>query len=621
MNRPAIPVWLLPCVLLTALLSGYSIAKRHQVEAKNKAVTLAVEYETVEAFAVGQGEPIDKALLNLKAQGVGAVVLGEESIGELVGGGYAQLDGNELSLNQDRVLSSTKAIEAIMDRVKRGLRNRFADAKIVTGKEGAENVIRIEFASPDLIRQTQIGLNPSVAQLVQQSGLEIICRMGNPAGVSDRYVSETLEWAHELKATVFLPQGDQVLGRRDSLKTTEDTLTRLNMYYATPEFSKIGGDANVVGAIPDRVIRLHSAQAAELDKLPYADAVDRYAKAARERNMRILLVRPVSFASDRPLHNFGEFIKDINEAIHKEGGEMGSARPFEDSNVPSVVILLIAVSTIPVAFFVATTLIPNKNAAYVVTALYALVALASITHGGRPFAALAAAIVFPIAAFLVLDGRNGKNILVEFLIVTGISLVGGLAVAGMLNALPYFVKAEEFRGIKLAVFFPIAVVGWYFAARTIDLKKEMKSPVTWAAAFLAIFILVALAFMSTRTGNDNPAGVSDFELKIRNVLDTVLLVRPRTKSFLIGHPLLIVGIGLLLLQRKKNLPKLAPWAALALTGGAIGQTDVVNTLCHIHTPVLLSLERNVIALVPGCIIGLVIWALVQRYAQKGGGEI
>ncbi len=126
--------------------------------------------------------------------------------------------------------------------------------------------------------------------------------------------------------------------------------------------------------------------------------------------------------------------------------------------------------------------------------------------------------------------------------------------------------------------------------------------------------------MSTRTGNDNPAGVSDLELKFRNVLDAVLFVRPRTKSFLIGHPLLFVGIGLLLLQRKKNLPKLGPWAALALTGGAVGQTDIVNTMCHIHTPVLLSLIRNAVALVPGCIIGFAAWIFIRRYAEKGEGE-
>ncbi|MBN9503003.1 MAG: hypothetical protein BGO01_21380 [Armatimonadetes bacterium 55-13] len=620
MNRPAIPIWLLPCIALTALASGYSILKRHQVESKNKAVTIAVEYETVEALAASQGESVDKALLNLKEQGLGALVLGEETVYDLIAEGYANLTGNELTLRQDRVVSSTKAVEALADRVKQGLKTRFNDMKVVTGQEGEESVVRVEFASPSLIRQTAIGLNPSVAQLAQKANLGIICRLSNPTGVTSTYVTESLKWAKSLGASVFLPQGDQVLGRRNSLDATVKALQANGMLYASPEFTKIGGDANVLAEAPEIVVRLHSAQTAELDKLPLADAIDRYAKAARERNMRILLVRPVTNASPNPLNDFAEFIKSINDEIRKEGGDMGVARPFEDSEVPSILKLVIALTVIPTAYFVITSLFGFRTPAYVLTGLFALVCLASFTNSGRPFAALAAAMVFPIASFLILDGRDGKHILPEFLLVCAVSLVGGLAVAGMLNGLPYFVKASEFKGIKVAVFAPIFVVGYYLAARYVDLKAAMRNPITWGAALLSIAVLVALMFMNSRTGNDNPAGVSDLELKFRNILDAVLFVRPRTKSFLIGHPMLIVGIGMLLWQRKKNVVKLAPWTALVLTIGAIGQTDIVNTLCHIHTPVALSLLRNCVALVPGCIIGFLAWGLVRRSLAKGEGE-
>jgi hypothetical protein len=132
-----------------------------------------------------------------------------------------------------------------------------------------------------------------------------------------------------------------------------------------------------------------------------------------------------------------------------------------------------------------------------------------------------------------------------------------------------------------------------------------------------LVILGALMFMSSRTGNDNPAGVSDLELKMRFLLDRILVVRPRTKEFLIGHPLLIVGIGLLAAHRAKPNPKLAILTALALAGGAIGQTDIVNTLCHIHTPILLSLTRIGVGVVAGCIIGLAVWVVAKRWLPAG----
>jgi len=332
--------------------------------------------------------------------------------------------------------------------------------------------------------------------------------------------------------------------------------------------------------------------------------------------MRALLVRPVSMAAADPLHSFAIFIKSINDEIRNDGGDMGPARPFEDSAVPKGMIVLIALSTIPTAFFVAQSLFRNQNTAAILTVMFGLLCVASLTGFGKSLAALAIAILFPIAAFLVLDSRDGKNMVMEFLLVSIISLVGGLAVAGMLNGLPYFVKAQEFRGIKLAVFLPIIVVAWYYAARFTNLREAMKNPITWGAAFLTIFVLGALLFMNSRTGNDNPAGVSDMELKFRSILDALLYVRPRTKSFLIGHPFLIVGIGLLLQYRRHPSAKLAPWCALCLSVGAVGQTDIVNTLCHLHTPVALSLLRNLVGLIPGCIIGLLLWVVVRRFALR-----
>ncbi|HJP83033.1 MAG TPA: DUF5693 family protein, partial [Fimbriimonadaceae bacterium] len=171
MNRPTVPVWLWPCIAATVILSGYSIYLRHQVEARNKAVSIAVEFETVESLAASNSTPVDVALTNLKAQGVGAIVLGEETVGDLLYEGYANISGNEIRLKLDRVVSSEKAIEALSNRVERGLKARFPKAKIVIGQEEGERVIRTEFASPALIRQTAIGINPSIAQLVTQSGL------------------------------------------------------------------------------------------------------------------------------------------------------------------------------------------------------------------------------------------------------------------------------------------------------------------------------------------------------------------------------------------------------------------------------------------------------------------
>ncbi len=60
---------------------------------------------------------------------------------------------------------------------------------------------------------------------------------------------------------------------------------------------------------------------------------------------------------------------------------------------------------------------------------------------------------------------------------------------------------------------------------------------------VGIVALVALALFVARSGNDPGVGVSATELKVRSLLDKYLLVRPRTKEFLLGHPALLLGLA------------------------------------------------------------------------------
>jgi hypothetical protein len=198
----------------------------------------------------------------------------------------------------------------------------------------------------------------------------------------------------------------------------------------------------------------------------------------------------------------------------------------------------------------------------------------------------------------------------------------------MLNGLSYYIQADEFRGVKLSVFLPIVLVGALFFLRLVDWQGTLRGPITWGTAGLGFVLLAGLAFMIARTGNDTGAGASSLELLMRNALDRFLYVRPRTKEFLIGHPLLVIGVGMLsaytVLRAKlgdnpaleTRVKALGGWTTLILMVSAAGQTSIVNTLSHGHIPVLLSLARVGIGLVIGCIIGLVLWAFISRSALK-----
>lgn len=595
MTSRKFPIWIWVVSALTAILSLYSIYKRHEVEASNHSVAIAVEMDNVQSMAASQGITVPAALSVLKRQGLRAVVVSEDSVASLISEGRAAEIKGKLT-----VLDPT------------------VQARVLQGEAIRMNGLDPSQAPVWYVRSVLIGINPDEAKMVTDQGMIVIARCSNVLGATDSYIKSTLGWAHQLGATVFLPEGDQVLGRRDDLKTTVETLKQLNMMYATAEFAKISGDDNVVQMAPEIVVRLHAAQNAELDKMSVDDVVERYSKAARERNMRILLVRPMSLAGGRPVDDFGQLINAIKTKVEEEGGTMGRPQPYHDAGMPRFFPVLIALTVVPVAYWIGLVLIPATWGGPVCGVLMLLLALAGITKTGAQLGSLAASMAFPTAAMLSLDMRRLGNILGAFLSTTALSLVGGLAIAGMLNALPYYVRAETFPGVKVSVFIPLAIVAIYYFFSLTQAKDQIRSPITWFSALLGLVTLGALAFMIARTGNDSPTGVSGTELAFRNILDQILPVRPRTKEFLIGHPALLIGLGLLayIKDNKERMARLGSWTTLALMVGAMGQTSIVNTLCHLHTPVYLSLMRIAEGVVLGSIIGLVLWMIVKRLVDR-----
>jgi hypothetical protein len=227
-----------------------------------------------------------------------------------------------------------------------------------------------------------------------------------------------------------------------------------------------------------------------------------------------------------------------------------------------------------------------------------------------------AAVTFPIGAYTWLIRQEKINVIGSFLALSLISLVGGLAVAGLLNQLPYLVKVAAFPAVKVSHFLPIVVVGVLLAARHYDLRTIARTPVAWGGLILGLIGLLTVAFMLMRTGNESPAGVSGIELRLRNLLDHYLYARPRTKELFVGHPALLIGLILYGLSLATPVKRWLPVALALLTLGAIGQTSIVNTMCHFHTPLDLSLARIATGWVLGGILGWIVWLVVGKLLGK-----
>ena len=630
LNRSTRPYLLIIFALLSlVLVSVYPLALRGKAETRNQAVSIAAEFDAIESLAAGSGVPLEKAAAELKEKGINAVTINEESIGELITSGQLTVKTisvpDAASQTQIQVPALVLTDLTVLPRIQRGMTARFGSQ---AGRlEARNNVVALPALPISLIRSVSVGMPPEQVKVAKDNHFQIIARAGNPPAATVEYVKSTLADLKASGADYFLPLGDQVLGHKSALTDTTQTLKSLGMAYVTAEFGKINGDLPAQAADPTNVVRLHTAQLAEIDKMTKAEAVDRFEKAARERDIRILLLRPVAGTAAAPLSEFGDFVEAVAVKVRADGNVIGPAHGYEDlAPGGSYRILQAAAAALlfwAMAEFLASIVTFRWPRYAWIAPLSLLVVLLGATNRGAELVTLLVTVMAPVAGFILaeaaLSALAAKRVAslpaagVGVIIASLASFTGGIYTAGTMVGVQYLIKLDEFSGIKIAVFLPIVLVGIYFLFRLTDFKATLASAITWGSVLLGILLIAALAILISRTGNDG-VGASGAEMGFRGWLDKVLYVRPRTKEFLIGHPAMWVGLAMLV--RYRNDRRFYGWIALLLSVGAVGQTGIVNTLCHGHIPYMLSIARIWLGLGLGSVLGAILWVVVRAILPR-----
>ncbi len=629
MNRA--PWWVWVSVLGCAATSFVSLNERHKMESSNTAVGLMMEMADIEAIAAATGTDRAAALKKLKESGLTGVAITEDSIGDLVRKGRLVLetDGSALVIRavgdvgsrwikpgtpEPRYIGSQYQRDLYhLDRAAKALSRRgFYDLGVVNVPYGVRypTSISVDRDTSLDVSSVLVGIDPRAAFEAREAGLVVVARHFNEVGANERVIVGSLRDSSLAGASGYLIGGDQAIGNRNLVEATAETLRELKMAYLSPEFVSLGGDAALRSKLREQTMRLHSINQLEAETMSPRELDERFAKAYRERSVRWLLLRPTSKASRSVLDQASETLLSIRAAIGAAGGEVREPQPFKAPNVQQSLIGLIAALAFPAVFWTILASFGKNWIGY----LFGFVALgvtgAAFVGEYREFAALMIAVLMPVLGFLAIgELKQGRWYpLAAYFLMSAVSLVGGLAVGGMMVGIEYTLRVSAFTGVKVALFVPILVVGWIILKQQGPIKDTLSRPVTWAAATVTIFGLVLIALLALRSGNENPSAVSSVELQIRSLLDNLLHVRPRSKEVAFGHPALVLALCLMAYR-----PNLRGWAALLLLAGMIGQTSIVNTMCHLHTPALLSLARIGVGLALGGIIGALVWVVARRF--------
>jgi Family of unknown function (DUF5693) len=642
-------------VLIVALIASLAVAFfRLRVEGETRRVELAMDFTDFDAMARSFDYNTAAFLVALRRAGLTSLALTEE-LGANVGNndkalattGAALLNQARLGPISDPLLARLVRMRQIrpgavyllvsdpstFHRYLTALRLHFMPRSVAVLRATRPWLIEVR-TQIDFFNTTALGIPTDQIELARRLGLLVVPRFQNDERLAFPQISalfnDVLRYDPKVSTVIFFGLTNQVLGYPDHLQDTADVFKLHHFNFGSIETydpSQVQkGNDTLARLIPGRTVRVQAIAKTELDKIKLDEVVARYVLGARERNVRVVYLRPWPH-QDGTLSIEAtnvEMVKQIADELRAGGFRLGRATPiplYRGNNRLLVGLAALAVPSIFVLLLDSFGWYRRRwaVAAYALTvALYVAGLLAHHDAFSRSAIALAGGLLFATAALLVLipawteqpAATSGTQVLRSLgwtLAATGVALLGALVVVGVLSTPLTMEEIERFRGVRLILALPplIALALYLFDRRFGSGVRRagdvFLSPVLTYQLLAGLAIVALGALMIARSGNDSDISPSQFELTLRHALTHVLSVRPRFKEFLIGFPCLMLLPALLPAHRR-----VIGW--LLALGIGVGIGDIIDTFSHLHTPLEVSILRVVNGLIIGAIVGaLAIW--------------
>ncbi len=648
-------------VLIVSLLACLAVAAfRFRTEEHARRVELAMDYTDFAALARSYNYNPAALLVALRRAGLTSLALTEELGGNVGDDGRAYATTGAALLNQarlaplrDPVLASLAASNgldrdavyvlvfdsATYARYRQQLALHFEPKTIRILRATKPWIVEVR-TQIDYFNNTALGIPRDQIALAKRLHLLVVPRFQNDERFElpqfEAVFNDVLAQDRLVSTVIFFGLRNQVFGYPDNLPDAADAFKEHDAKSPHPfSFGSIEtyddsqiqkGNDTLAKLIPGQTVRVQAIAKTELDKISLDEAVGRYVLGVRERNVRVVYLRPWGHQDGKlsiEATNV-EMVKDIAGELTSHGFKLGRATPipaYRGDNRILVGLAALALPSIVVLGLAAFGFyrVRYAVAAYGFTAIVYLGGLLS-HHDmlARSIIALLAALVLAKMAFLAYVKAYDQEPAAKFgdqlvrsvgwtLLGLGVALVGALIVVGVMSSPLAMEEIERFRGVKAILALPplIALGVYLFYGHFDALGKRAKeifaTPVLFYQLLAGVVVVAAGVLLLMRSGNQSDISPSQFELSLRHVLSNVLSVRPRTKLFLIGAPMMMLVPALLSSHRR-----LVGWVAALAIGVGIG--DVIDTFSHLHTALEVSLLRVGNGVAIGILIGiLAIW--------------
>lgn len=675
MKRSVIITWVVLLAVLAGCLGGFGL--RCHNEAQNQKVVTAVDYREFRSSANFADVDLAAVMADLKTAGVQNVAIKETTVRDLSERGdiglysYAEfiaemksypndvwpqiqkyLEGQSINPSNRVLVSSHPSIsEFLQER----LSSRFTPDELTQFSAADRDYFILKttlIAQPRTaankmeslppIFDARLGFEEPVLDELVEQGFNIVLMPGQNRGSNTDYLAEYRHIVEKYGVEIMIIDGNYVPGYPDHLDALQELVADENLTMGIFETSvQLGymeqkGLDDIMEANNYPINRVYSTRNDE-----FLDDVNeryyRWVRAVVDRGIRIMYVVPfndqkLSFAKN--LEETTEKLNDFHQTISDKGFILANETAPLSSQIPGTFHwIMIALSLWIGAYLYLIYLlkIPTRLK-YVLLGAGAVLAILIGLAAGAALAqvyALAAAVLYPTLASLIWiiylrDHRQEhgtvRQIITSLAILLGINLLGGYTIVSSLADIRYIMNVELFRGVKLAFLLPLMMFVINYLVVFSGKEGVVKYTAGWLrrspsylALALAFVAVVALYYYIGRSGHTGGVTVSALELRLREVLETIFMARPRFKEILIGYPAVM---ALVYLYRRYPFKELVLILGLGVMMGSI---SVVNSFSHVFTAITISASRTLAGLVVGAAIGLAvligIWILEKIWEK------
>ncbi len=531
-------------------------------------------------------------------------------------------------------------------------------------------------SSEQLRGDAQLGFDPAALKAIQKVGLVPTARVSNALSLNAARLRTLLDECKATGARVVIFSEDEVLGYDTLLPLASKEMRARGLLFGNVEFTKQRGWEEFATRSEGQVVRVHSVSQDEAAKVKTHLLVDRYARAIKERDVRVAYIRlirqykgeidPETGKTLTPLQQNLNFVASVSRDVKTSPApflrpplRLTEARGFGNYPIANSGVVLrrlqlfaAGLGALGLSWLLLNLFFDLSVQSKTFVLFMGLIVCGSLAMsdgiGAKLIGLWAGVCAAPVAilwgGLTPLWSRidetplpNGYGGYEEVHVPTGkafwqgcrvlavttfITLCGGLLIVAAFNHWRYLSHSDEFLGEKATLLFPPLLIALAFSGRvfpervivsgsmqarrlaTERFQNFLSEAFTFRVAVVGLVLAVLAYLFVARAGNDSGMEISTLEWNFRAAMEQIFLTRPRTKEMFFGMPAMIFAVYFAL--KKQPLPALGATVAVA-----VGQADVLNTMCHFWTPLFYSLLRTFHAVWLGALLGgLALWAWV-----------